>query len=397
MAGPLQGVKVLDFTAFQQGPQATVVLADMGAEVTKVEPPLLGDLGRYVALLDEPERFSAYFLAHNRGKRSITLNLKTEEGRRIAYRLAEGSDVAAHNFRPGVAERLGIGYEDLRRVNPRIIYAHASGWGTRGPKAELPCFDITAQARGGLISVTGEPDGYPLPAGAAVADYAGAVNLALAIIAALYARERTGVGQKVEVSLLGAQVAMQSWQLQYFLLSGEDPGRAGRGGTYLPTIWRVFKTADGYAVIGGMPENRWPGFCQAVGIPELAADPRFESFFVRRVHLDELYAILEPVFEDRTTAEWLEVLEAVDTVCAPVATYADVACDPQVLENGYIVEVDHPQLGRIPMVAHAVQLSETPSRLAAAAPELGQHTEEVLLELGYTWEQIAALREKQVI
>jgi CoA:oxalate CoA-transferase len=251
MGGPLEGVKVLDFTAFQQGPQATVVLADMGAEVTKVEAPLLGDLGRYMALLDQPERFSAYFLVHNRGKRSITLNLKTEEGCRIAYLLAERSDVAVHNFRPGVAERLGIGYEDLKGVNPRLIYAHASGWGTRGPKADRPCFDIAAQARGGLIGVTGEPDGYPLPAGVSVADYSGATNLALAIVAALYAREHTGLGQKVEVSLLGSQVAMQSWELQYFLLSGQDPGRAGRGHGYLPTIWRVFKTADGYAVVGG--------------------------------------------------------------------------------------------------------------------------------------------------
>jgi CoA:oxalate CoA-transferase len=397
MAGPLEGVKVLDFTAYQQGPQATVALADMGAEVTKVEPPLLGDLGRYMALLEQPERFSAYFLAHNRGKRSITLNLKMKEGRQITYRLAESTDVAVHNFRPGVAERLGIGYDDLRRVNPRIIYAHGSGWGSRGPKAELPCFDITAQARGGLISVTGEPDGHPLPAGTAVADHAGAMNLALAIIAALYARERTGLGQMVEASLLGAQIAMQAWEIQYFLLSGQDPGRAGRGGTYLPTIWRVFKTADGHAVVGGMPENRWPGFCQAVSRPELATDPRFESFFVRRLHLDELYAILDPVFERRSTAEWLQILEAVDTVCAPVATYAEVARDPQVRENEYIVDVDHHLLGRIPMVAHAFRFSETPARVAASAPELGQHTEKVLLELGYTWEEIGALREKQVI
>lgn len=397
MAGPLDGVKVLDFTAFQQGPQATVVLADMGAEVTKVEPPVLGDLGRYMALLEQPERFSAYFLVHNRGKRSITLNLKTDEGRRIAYKLAERSDVAVHNFRPGVAERLAIGYEDLRRVNPRIIYAHASGWGTRGPKAGQPCFDIAAQARGGLISVTGEPNGYPLPAGAAVADYSGAVNLALAITTALYARERTGAGQKVEVSLLGSQVAMQSWELQYFLLSGDAPGRAGRGHAYLPTIWRVFKTSDGYAVVSGMPENRWPGFCRALGRPELETDPRFDSFFTRRLHLGELYAILDPIFEGRTTAEWIEMLEAVDTVCAPVAAYADVVSDPQVRENEYVVEVDHHLLGRIPVVAHPLRFSETPTRVAAAAPELGQHTEDVLLELGYSWEEITELREKGAI
>ncbi|MEX0749695.1 MAG: CoA transferase, partial [Dehalococcoidia bacterium] len=215
MPGPLDGVKVIDFTVFQQGPQATLIMADMGADVIKVEPTVFGDLGRVLALTGE-NRFSAYHLAHNRGKRSITLNLKIEAARDVVRTLIPRMDVMVHNFRPGVMERLGLGYDDLRPLNETIIYAHASGWGPAGPKAEHPAFDIAAQARGGLMSVTGEKDGGPLPAGVAIADYIGAVNLALAVTAALYARKTTGAGQRIDTSLFGTQIAAQAWELQYF-------------------------------------------------------------------------------------------------------------------------------------------------------------------------------------
>ncbi len=389
--GPLAGVRVLDFTVYQQGPQASLVFSDMGADVIKVEAPRFGDLGRVIGSTGE-DRFSPYFLAHNRGKRSITLDLKNEAATRICLALAERCDVAIHNFRPGVMERLGLGYEELRRVNPRIIYGHASGWGTKGPRAGHPAFDLAAQAQGGLVSVTGEPDGYPLPAGAAVADYVGALNLALAVISALYARERTGVGQKIETSLLGGQVAMQAWEIQYFITHGWV-GKAGRGHHYLPTIWRVFQTADSYVVVGGLPENRWPAFCQALG-PELEQDPRFAKYFDRMTHLQELYAILDDRFPTKTTAEWMELLAAADCICAPVASYGDLVNDPQVRANEYIVEVDHPTRGRMPVVGAPWRFSETPAQVPAAAPELGQHTEEILQELGYPWEQIEALREQ---
>ena len=390
--GPLAGIKVLDITIFQQGPQASLIFADMGAEVIKVEPPGIGDLGRVLGSVGE-ERFSPYFLAHNRGKRSIALNLKTEAGVRICLQLAEQADVAIHNFRPGVMERLGLGYDEMRAVNPRIIYGHASGWGAKGPRAEHPAVDLATQAQGGIMGVTGDRDGYPLPAGAAIADYVGALNLALAVNSALFARERTGIGQKIDTSLLGGQVAMQAWEIQHYV-THRQLGRAGRGHAYLPTIWRVFKTADGYVVVGGLPENRWPAFCAALDMPELEHDERYASYGVRLAHLDELYAVLDDVFLKKTDAEWMELLKAADCICGPVATYDELLDDPQVRANEYIVEVDHPTQGRLPVVGAPWRFSETPAEIAAAAPELGQHSEEVLQELGYTWEQIAELREQ---
>ena len=392
---PLEGVRVLDFTIFQQGPQASLAFADMGADVIKVEAPRFGDLGRVIGATGE-DRLSPYFLAHNRGKRSITLNLKTEEAKRICLRLAEDSDVMIHNFRPGVMERLGLGYEEVSQANSRIIYGHASGWGTKGPRARHPAFDLAAQAQGGLISVTGEPDGYPLPAGVSVADYVGAINLALAVVTSLYVRERTGKGQKVETSLLGGQIAMQAWELQYYMFH-QTLGKAGRGHQYIPTIWHVFKTATSYVVVGGLLAHSWPGFCKAMGMPELEDDPRFANYGDMLANREDLYAILDETFVKKPTEEWMELLTAADCICAPVASYQDLVNDPQVRANDYIIEVDHPTRGRMPVVGAPWHFSETPTEVAATAPELGQHTEEILQELGYSWEQIGVLREQDVL
>jgi crotonobetainyl-CoA:carnitine CoA-transferase CaiB-like acyl-CoA transferase len=391
MAGPLDGIRVLDFTVFQQGPQATLVMADMGADVIKVEPPLFGDLGRVLAMWGE-NRFSAYHLAHNRGKRSVTLNLKVEEAREAVRRIVPSVDVMVHNFRPGAMERLALGYDDVRPLNERIIYAHASGWGARGPKAEHPAFDIAAQARSGLMSMTGEREGGPLPAGVAISDYVGAMNLALAIIAALFARERTDAGQKVETSLLGSSIAAQAWELQYYLVSGRWK-RGGRGHAYLPTIWRTFETKDGWAVVGGVGDDRWPAFCAAVGMPEIERDERFANAGARYNNLDALYELLDGKFLARTTAEWIAALEAHDMICAPVQDYERLRGDPQALANDYLVEVDHPTQGPMQVVGFPWRFSETPASLAAAAPELGQHTEEVLLAAGYSWDEIGAMRD----
>jgi crotonobetainyl-CoA:carnitine CoA-transferase CaiB-like acyl-CoA transferase len=300
-------------------------------------------------------------------------------------------DVMVHNFRPGAMERLGLGYDDMRPLNEHIIYAHASGWGPKGPKAEHPAFDIAAQARGGLMSVTGEAEGGPLPAGVAIADYIGAVNLAMAVTAALYVRETTGAGQRIDTSLFGTQIAAQAWELQYFILSRRQK-RSGRGHAYLPTIWRTFQTADGWAVVGGVGDDRWPAFCQAVAMPELEHDERFANAGARKDNLEALYALLDDKFLAKTTREWIEVLEAHDMICAPVQDYDQLTQDPQALANDYLLDVEHPANGKTQVVGAPWRFSGTPAEVAAAAPELGQHTEEILLSLGYSWDEIGALR-----
>jgi crotonobetainyl-CoA:carnitine CoA-transferase CaiB-like acyl-CoA transferase len=389
--GPLDGVRVIDFTIFQQGPQATLVMADMGADVIKVEPPKFGDLGRVLARLG-PHQVSAYHLAHSRGKRSITVNLKSDEGREIVRKLIPQSDVMVHNFRPGVMEKLGLGYDDVRPLNERIIYGHASGWGAKGPKAKHPAFDIAAQARSGLMSMTGELDGGPLPIGTAAADYIGAMNLALAVVAALFAREKTGIGQKVETSLYGSAIASQAWELQTYIM-GRRKRRSGRGHAYLPTIWRTFQTSDGWAVVGGVGDDRWSAFCAALAMPDLEHDDRFANGLARIQNLDALYALLDDKFLGKTTAEWMALLEAHDMICAPVFDYEDILADEQARANEYVLSVDHPTNGETQVVGFPWKFSATPAAAAPAAPELGAHTEEILLSVGYTWDEITALRE----
>lgn len=393
MPGPLDGVRVLDFTVFQQGPQATLVMADMGADVIKAEALTFGDFGR---LLQIHNGVSAYHLAHSRGKRSITLNLKSPEAVEIVKRMIPQLDVVVHNFRPGVMERLGVGYDDLRPLNERLIYAHASGWGDTGYKAKHPAFDIAAQARSGLMSMTGEDGGGPLPVGVAIADYIGAMNLAMSVIAALYAREHTGRGQRIDTSLFGSAIAAQAWELQTYMMGGRKR-RSGRGHAYLPTIWRTFQTADGWTVVGGVGDDRWPAFCQAVAMPELEHDERFANGLSRAVNILDLYKLLDDKFIAKTTAEWIDVLEAHDMICAPVQDYDGLMADTQARENGYLVDVEHPIAGSMTVVGQPWKFSDTPATIAAAAPELGQHTEEILLDLGYTWDDITALRDKKAI
>ncbi|MDP2948822.1 MAG: CoA transferase [Chloroflexota bacterium] len=393
---PLEGIKILDFTIAQQGAYATLLLADMGAEVIKVEPPGQGELGRILGK-DRRTGISAFFLAMNRGKKSLTANLKTPKGQEIVYKLASGCDVCVHNFQPGVTEKLGLDYETIRSHNPRIIYAYASAFGKAGPKRTMAGNDIVAQAMSGLMSVTGHDDGYPLPAGVTIADHIGAVTFALGIITSLLVRERSGLGQQVDVSLLGSMVAAQSWELTYYLMTGELPPRAGRGHQQLPLIWQVFRTADGHLVLGGVDEGRWSGFCAAIGREELAHDPRFETTRGRVKNRAELFAILDEVFPTRSTAEWLEALEPADALCGPVYNYEQVVNEPQVIANDYIVPLEHPQLGSIRVVGTPIAFSETPAAIAGAEPSLGQHTQEILLGLGYGAQEIVRMGEEGIV
>jgi len=396
MAGPLAGIRVLDFSIVVQGPQCAAMLADLGADVVKIERLNYGDLARVIPI-SSSDRRSAYFYAHNRGKRSISLDITRSEGIAVALRLIETADVMLSSFRPGVLDRLGLGYEVCTQVNPRLIYATASALGSQGPDAERPGVDLVAQAVGGLISTTGQDGEFPTPVGAVIADSAGGQNLCIGILAALFARTQTGRGQRVDASLLGGQIWAQAAEITYYLMGGIKLGRANRGHAALPHLYRVFHTADGYIVIAGVTDAEWPDFVRALERPELEQDPRFANAQLRTRYLRELFAILDPLFETRTTADWCARMRAADQRFGPVNDYAAVAAYEQAYANGYLREANHPQWGPIKAVGSPINLSETPAAPADWAPELGQHTEEVLLAAGYTWEELVRLREAGVI
>lgn len=387
----LDGIRVLDFTWAQQGPYATVLLSDLGADIIKVEPREGGDFGRGVW---SPEGgASPYFIAHDRGKRSITLDLKHEGAREVIHRLVRYCDVVVNNFRPGVMERLGLGYEELKKVREDVILASASGYGPKGPRAFHPGFDIAGQAMGGLISRTGSSSGEPVPAGAAIADQVGAMMLAFGIMTALFARERFGFGQALDCSLYGSQIALQSWEIDQWSIAGPAP-RGGRGHALIPGLWGVFKTSDGHIAFGGVGDNRWPGFCAALGCEELMEDDRFRTARDRALtNKDDLVAFVDERLMAKTTAEWLAAFTANDLIVAPVQDYDDILRDEQAWANDYLIELADPVRGEIKVVGFPVSFSHTPATNQGPPPELDQHTEAVLSELGYSWEEIARLRQ----
>jgi len=399
MAGPLEGIRVLDFSWAQAGPYATLLLSDFGADVIKVERPGFGDHGRNIppGAHDPAGGPCPYFIAHNRGKRSITIDLATDAGKQVIRTLAAGCDVVVNNFRPGVMEALGLGYDALQQLNPRIVYGQVSAFGTQGPMAARPGFDILGQALGGIMHVTGMRDGPALPVGVAIADQSAALHLALGIVAALVARERQGVGNRVDVSLYGAVIGLQNWEIDLQSLTGVRAGRAGGGHPFLPSLWGTYATADGWIVMGGVYDARWRTFCEVLGIPEFVDDERFSDGIRRYQNSVALVDLVAPRLHTRTTAEWMEAFVRLDILAAPVQTYDDILHDPQARENGYIVSVDDPNRGPVTIVGCPIQLSETPATVKAVAPELGQHTEEVLSQAGYTWEQIRDLSAKAIV
>jgi len=397
MPAALQGIRVLDMTIWQQGTAASVMLADLGADVIKIEEPNAGDPGRALWRVEQAGGMSAYFQALNRGKRSIGLDLKRPEGRDIVRRLARTADVFLTNFRPGVCERLGLGYVDLSKVSPRIIYARASGYGPEGPDARQGSFDILGQARGGLVSVTGDPDGYPMPAGVPLADQTGGILAAFGIMTALLHRERTGEGQQVDVSLLGSVMALQSFNITAYMLSGELRKRFPRGG--ITPFWNVYKGSDGKFFAIAMLLNRgWGATCAVIGRPELEHDERFAHFRDRvETNAAQLIEEFDIAFAQRPADEWVAKLNEEGVFAARVNDYSDLPNDPQVRANNYIVDVPREDGPPIPMVPTPVQLSKTPAHIRSVAPELGQHTEEVLLEAGYSWPEIESLRTAGIV
>ena len=390
----LNGIRILDLTVFQQGPTATVALADMGAEVIKIEEPVLGDPARAMTFSSDGDLpVNVYFETHNRNKKGITLNLRKERGLEVLYRLVQKSDVFVHNLRPGVPERLRIDYQTLSGINPRLIYASASGWGSKGPDAHKPAFDNLAQVRAGTAYVIGEEGDPPMLVKiVGLADWTGGISLLYGIMLALFNRERTGMGQEVEASLLGSQIWFGQLGLQRYLLSGHVPERLGlrRAGT---------PAADGkYLSSAAATDKMWLNFCKALGAEELATDPRFNTNLARQQNWQELRAITEPIIASKPRAEWVRLLEKFDVPCSAVQDYAEVAKDPQVLANEYIIDFDHPVMGPVKLVGLPTKLSRTPGKIRTAAPRLGEHTEEVLSQIGgYSAQEIGELRTEGVI
>lgn len=400
MPGPLAGVKVLDFTRHMAGPYATLVLADYGADVVKVESLPAGDPSR-VTGVDFVERGgsreSALFLMWNRGKRSLAVDMRRPEGKAVIRRLALDADVLVENYRPGVAEQMGIGYAELSELNERLIHCSISAFGREGPMAGHPGTDPVVQAASGVMSVTGEPDGGPCLVGVPIADFTGAMTCVQGVLLALLARERTGRGQKVDVSMLHALMSSLTTRLASHWTTGEDPRRHG-GAHSVVMPYEAFRTADGYAVAGVWGGNDgWRPFCETIGRPELADDERFPDNVSRVRRRDELKPLLDETFAERTTGEWEERFRARGVLFSPVYTFSEILAHPQVTGSGFVGEVEHPTLGRVAQLGPVIGLSETPGRIHSPPPTLGQHTRDVLGGAGYDDEGIAALARDGVI
>jgi crotonobetainyl-CoA:carnitine CoA-transferase CaiB-like acyl-CoA transferase len=403
MAGPLEGIRVLDWTQWQQGPVATAMLADLGAEVIHIEHPNTGDGARGLKPAGRPDLLrgrAAYFECNNRGKRGITLDLAKEKGREVLYRLVKNSDVFVHNFRQGVPEKLGLDYETLCQYNPNLIYTAASGFGPKGPDAKEPAFDYIGLARSGIMTMMGEADMPPLLIQMGIADQMGAIMTAYGVLAAIIARERLGVGQQVDVSHLGSMIALQGLTVSMQLYYGVEIPRPNRKKAGNP-LWNYYQCKDSkWLVLAALQSGRqWSSLCKALGIEHLENDPRFADMDKRAENCEELIAILDEIFLTKPISEWTKILkEPGDLIPAPVQTITDLINDPQVLANDYIIDCNHEVLGPVKVVGLPIQLSKTPGVVKCEAPEFGQHTEEVLIEIGgYSWEEIAKLRDEQVI
>ena len=405
-SGALSHVRVLDLSRVLAGPWATQALADLGAEVIKVERPVTGDETRgwgppWLEARAGEARTAAYFTATNRGKRSITVDLSRPEGQAIVRRLAARSDVLVENFKVGTLARNELDPADLRRENPRLVTCSITGFGQDGPYRDRPGYDFLLQAMGGLMSVTGAPDeapgGGPMKVGVALTDLLTGTYAAIAILAALAHRDRTGEGQQVDLSLLDVQVAALANQAQSFLVTGVPPPRLGNAH---PSIvpYQAFATADGHLVLAVGNDAQFARFCEVAGRPDLARDPRFATNAARVTARAELVALLAPLLATRSTAAWVAALEGADVPCGPINDLAQVFADPQVRHRGLRVEIPHPGGGAIPAVRSPMRLSATPVSHEVPPPALGEHTGEVLSELlGMSEGEVAALRDRGVV
>ena len=389
-APPLEGVRVLDLTQIMAGPYCAMTLGDMGADVVKVEKPNGGDDARRMGppfIKGE----SAAFLGINRNKRSIVADMRTDGGREIVQELARRSDILIQNFRPGSLERMGLGYEQAREINPAIIYCTISGFGATGPYARRGGFDLVAQGMSGLMSVTGHPGAPPTKIGAPICDLNAGMFAAIGILTAYVNRLRTGTGQHVDTSLLEGGIAYTFWESAMYFATGEPPGPMGSAHR-LTAPYQAFETADGYINVGAANQANWERLCAAIGRDDLARDPRFARPRDRMDNLGALVSTLEDTFARETTGHWLTALEAAGVPAGPIYTLDEVYADPQVRARDMVVETEHPAAGRVRNIGIPVKLSETPGAFRRPAPALGEHTDEVLRELGVSDARAAALR-----
>lgn len=381
MKKALYGVRVLDLTRVLAGPFCTMMLADMGAEVVKVERPDTGDDSRAFGPFVGSE--SAYFMGLNRNKKSIVLDLKSQKDIEIFRKLAAKADVVVENFRPGTMEKLGIGYEELKKLNPDLIYAACSGFGHSGPYSERPAYDSIIQAMSGLMSITGHPDGVPTRVGASIADIITGMYTAYGILVALHYRQKTGAGQKVDVAMLDSVVSVLENAVVRYFVTGEVPAPIGnRHPSIAP--FTSYKTKDDYIIVAVGNDRLWENFCRAIDRADLLEDERFRTNRERSKNWKELDDILIPVFENKLAAEWLELLQKAGIPCGPINTIDKVVKDPQLLSRDMIVKTVHGVVGEFLVPGIPVKLSETPGKVERPAPVLGEHTGEVLSTwLGY--------------
>lgn len=381
---PLKGIKVIDLTRILSGPFCTMTLADLGAEVIKIESPSGDDTRQWGPPFIKDK--SAYFTSVNRNKQSIVLNLKKEEGKEIFLKLIKDADVVVENFRPGTLHKLGISYETLKSVNPKIILASISGFGQYGPYAQKPGYDVLAQGMGGLMSVTGEPGGTPVKAGYSMADIGAGMWAVIGILTSLWERQKSGEGQWVDASLLDTMVAWQTYLSANYFASGENPKPLG--GAH-PNIvpYQVFNASDGYFVLAVGNDNLWSKFVEAMEMERLE-DPKFKTNPDRVMNRDILIPLLNGVFETKPKGDWVELFEKHKIPCGPVNTFSDILNDSHIKEREMVVEMEHPSLGEIKQLGIPVKLSRTPGELNSVPPEQGEHSEAILRNIGYTDEQI---------
>ena len=401
MAGPLDRVKVVELTMFQQGPVCGTKLGDLGADVIKVEPPT-GDPARgfmrIIGTMVGLKGRNYYFENHNRNKRSIVLDLKTERGMEIFLKLIDKADVFVTNLSIEAPLKMGIGPDVLLKRNSRLIYAQASGWGRKGPDAHELSFDYTGIGRSGLMMSCGERGTPPAQVLPGLGDELGGMVCAWAVCTALYAREKTGKGQLVDTSLMGSIVSMLSLVLSAPAILGQEFPREVRAEAGNPIYNHYRAKDDKWFILAHLqPDRYWPNVCRALGMPELENDPRFDTIEARGENAEELIAIMDRQLITKTRDEWFDIFEKEGLIYTPVQSPREVVDDPQVLANDYVTWFDHPVLGRTKVVGFPWDFSKTPASVRSEAPEFGQHTEEILLELSYTWDDITKLRDEKAI